>query len=66
MIIIDALHSRSQDNRTAILQQGRYGTVSKVGRYGYGYAKPSRSNAVGVVWARNVPKRDGVLEAEKH
>jgi hypothetical protein len=45
---------------------GRYGTVSKVGRYGYGYAKPSRSNAVGVVWARNVPKRDGVLEAEKH
>jgi hypothetical protein len=33
---------------------------------GYGYAKPSRSNAVGVVWARNVPKRDGVLEAEKH
>jgi hypothetical protein len=40
--------------------------VRWVGRYGYGYAKPSRSNAVGVVWARNVPKRDGVLEAEKH
>jgi hypothetical protein len=31
LIIKDALHSRRLDNRTAILQQDRYGTVSKVG-----------------------------------
>jgi hypothetical protein len=40
LIIKDALHSRRLDNRTAILQQDRYGTVSKV--YGMGMGTPSR------------------------